>query len=81
MRSVPPVSSMRLSGMKASDHTGRPGPTRVRTMVRLARSINATEPRIPAAASRRPSGETAMAMIGVVCATISPLSSPVADRK
>ena len=27
MRSVPPVSIVRLSGRNATDHTGRPGPT------------------------------------------------------
>ncbi len=33
MRSVPPVSSVRLSGKNATDHTGRPGPTSVRSTI------------------------------------------------
>ncbi len=50
MRSVPPVNNVRLSGKKATDHTGRPGPISVRTSLRALRSITATEPRMPAAA-------------------------------
>ena len=64
MRSVPPVSSVRLSGKNATDHTGRPGPTSVRSSLRVARSMIATEPRMPAAAMSLPSGEIATAMIG-----------------
>ena len=48
MRSVPPVTRVRLSGMKAAAHTGRPGPTRVRSSFRAARSMMPTEPRIAA---------------------------------
>ena len=53
MRSVPPVSSVRLSGKNAADHTGSPGPTSVRASLRSRRSMIATEPRMPAAAIKR----------------------------
>ena len=76
MRSVPPVSSVRLSGKNATDQTGRPGPTSVRASLRAARSTIATEPRMPAAATSLPSGETATAMIGVGAASICALRSP-----
>ena len=65
MRSVPPVSRVRLSGTNATDHTGSPGPTSVRASLRLARSITATEPRMPAAATSAPSRESASAINGV----------------
>ena len=72
VRSAPPVNNVRLSGKNATDHTGRPGPTSVRSSLRVLRSITATEPRMPAAATSLPSGEIATAMIGVGEACRSP---------
>ncbi len=57
-RSAPPVSIVRLSGRNATDHTGRPGPTSVRASLRSLRSMTATEPRMPAAATSAPSADT-----------------------
>ena len=48
------MSSVRLSGKKAADHTGSPGPTKVRATLRAARSMIATEPRMLAAAMQAP---------------------------
>ncbi len=81
VRSAPPVNSVRLSGKNATDHTGSPGPTSVRESLRALRSITATEPRMPAAATSLPSGEIASAMIGVAEACSSSRSSPCGDRK
>src|SRR6185295_16520110 len=81
MRSVPPVSIVRLSGKNATDHTGRPGPTRVRASLRVLRSITATEPRMPAAATNAPSRETANAITGVGEACTSAFTWPAASRK
>ena len=76
MRSVPPVSIVRLSGRNATDHTGRPGPTSVRASLRALRSITATEPRMPAAATSAPSGETLSEITGVGEACTSPFCAP-----
>ena len=64
-----------------TDHTGKPGPTSVCASLRVLRSITATEPRIPAAATRLPSGEMATAIIGVGEASTSPRTSPFGDMK
>src|SRR6185437_4470053 len=76
-----PVNSVRLSGKNATDHTGRPGPTKVCVTVRVARATIATEPRIPAAATRVPSGDIASAITGVGDACRLPSTSPAGDRK
>ena len=82
MRSVPPVSNVLLSGKNATDQTGNPGPTSVRAMLRLLRSMIATEPRMPAAATSAPSGETASEMIGdsMAATSISLVFSPGGDE-
>src|SRR6185369_14588725 len=69
------------SGRNATDHTGRPGPTKVRASLRPLRSITATEPRMPAAATSAPSADTATEMIGVDEACSSAFTSPAALRK
>ena len=81
IRSAPPVNKVWLSGKNATDHTGNPGPTNVCASLRVLRSITATEPRMPAAATRLPSGEMAIAMIGVGEASTSASTSPFGDRK
>ncbi len=81
VRSAPPVNSVRLSGKNATDHTGRPGPTKVCVTVRVARSMIATEPRMPAAATRVPSGEIASAITGVGDACRLPSTSPAGDEE
>ena len=78
MRSAPPVSSVRLSGKNATDQTGSPGPTSVRSSLRAravddgdrAADAGGGDELAVAATARR-------AMIGVGPASISPLSSPV----
>ena len=50
------MNNVRLSGKNATDQTGKPGPTNVCASLRLLRSITATEPRMPAAATRLPVG-------------------------
>jgi len=52
-----------------------------RLIRRVARSMIATEPRMPAAAINLPSRESASAMIGVCTASISPVSAPAPERK
>ncbi len=65
-RSVPPVSSVRLSGRNAADQHGQPRPDqRALERARCSRSMMATAPRMPAAATSLPSPETASAMIGM----------------
>ena len=64
MLSAPPVSSVRLSGMNDTDHTGSPGPTSVRASARVLRSMIATDPPMLAAAASAPSGETASEITG-----------------
>ena len=81
MRSVPPVSSVLLSGKKATDQTGNPGPTSVRSIVRVLRSMIATDPRMPAAAIRAPSGDSESEMTGVSVISSSPIVSPLAETK
>ena len=81
MLSAPPVSSVRLSGRNATDHTGSPGPTSVRARSRVLRSITATEPPIPAAANHAPSGEIASEITGRGPAATSPERAPLPVRK
>ena len=81
MLSAPPVSKVRLSGRNATDHTGNPGPISVRARARALRSITATDPPMPAAASSAPSGEIAIEITGFGPAAISPAAAPAPLRK
>jgi len=71
---------VRLSGKNATDQTGDPGPTGVCSSLRALRSMIATEPRMPAAATSAPSREIASVITGVSEACTSPRSSPAATR-
>src|SRR5437762_10559448 len=81
MPSAPPVSNVALSGKNATDQTGGPGPTRVRTTLRALRSIIDTAPPIQAAAISAVSGDIASATIGVGPAWTSPVCLAAAVRK
>src|SRR3954468_1248983 len=79
--SAPPVSRVRLSGRNATDHTGNPGPTSVRARLRVLRSITATAPPMPAAATHAPSGEIAIEITGRGLLSTSPARAPSFLRK
>jgi hypothetical protein len=59
----------------------QPGPTSVRASVRALRSITATVPPMPAAATSAPSGEIAIEITGLGPAATSPAARAVAVRK
>src|SRR4051794_26376119 len=80
MRSPPPVNSSDPSGRKASDHTGRPGPTRLNRTRPVARSMMAADPAIEAAAIVWPSGESASAMMGLGPVSMRARIAPVRSR-
>ena len=81
MRSVPPVSSVRLSGKNATDHTGRPGPTSVRASLRRRAFDHRDRAADAGGRDSAPLPETATAMIGVGPASTSPRNSPAGERK